>query len=645
MATHKSKPLMTAWINPLFAREFRARWRDQRAWFLLLGLVFALALLAYILFRDASWNSNGPFWNGRRYVQLTPSARSAFAGRQLFAALSLGNLVAWLLVAPLLAATPIARERERGLLESLQLSRLSPLSQIAARFGAALLFLLVLQGAILPIYGLVFWLGGVSPGELGRAALLIASTALGGVALGTWISARSPRPAGALFSALGTVVLWALMIPVALIAISELPLGWQWPANIVLWTHPLPQIFALTDTSGQVGRAFFPPFDLDLEEWMNWCFAGWALATLVLLIIARRLVARELPPSSWGPQASAPVEWWRRSLLRRQTRAAERDAERQKQRRRVGHRVEGALMADLPFEKLVRFSDPLLAREVRSRFRLRRGNWMILLGRFALLAVGVAVWMWAVYALLDAPSRASVGDALIYVLWGLGTLSIGALAASSFVRERESGTWEGLKLSLIEPPHITRVKWLSPLISFFYYSAPLWMLLPFSMGWRGGAGVEPLRLLLALGILVCALGTVCILGLVISWRAKTPTAALGWTLGLAALALIGVPIVRAVSGFDDWLVRTFYGISIYSNDSAPTSEGAANLQWLVSLWHPVSALSYALSPQTRTGYQLTPPTLAPWVALAFQAAICVVAVGVGFWWLARAMRRENERVG
>ena len=303
--------------NPLFAREFRARWRDRRAWVLLLVLALALALLAHTMFSQSSIsNQSGMVWTRTGYVQMTASSRAALAGRQLFGALAIGNVVAWMLVAPILASTPIARERERGLLESLQLSRLSPLSQIAARYGAALLFLLVLQGAIAPIYAIVFWLGGVSPAELGRAALLIAATAWSGVALGLWISARSYRPSGALYSALATVIVWTIA---ALIAASGAngPTSdwWHWPAAGLFWTHPLALIGLLTDSTGQFAPFLAPPFGLELMEWVLWCCAIWSAATLLLLALSTRLVARSLAPPSW--EASAPIEWWRRSLQKR----------------------------------------------------------------------------------------------------------------------------------------------------------------------------------------------------------------------------------------------------------------------------------------------------------------------------------------
>ena len=534
----------------------------------------------------------------------------------------------------------------------LQLSRLSPRSQIAARYGAALAFLLVLQGAIAPVYAIVFWLGGVSLGELGRAFLLIAATAWSGVALGIWISARAHRPSSALYSALGTVVVWAIAALIAAAGTGGPPPHdwWYWPAMAVFWTHPLVLVFILTDSGGQIGPLLVPPFGLEVEQWVLWCCALWSAVSLVFLGISTRLVARALAPPSW--EASAPVEWWRRSLQRRASATAPNAGAaapnasatssellasselpaRQRTGKRIGHRVEGALVAELPFEKLARFSDPLLAREVHSRFRLRRGGAAVMLGRLLLVGAGVSVWMWAIYSLTDRTLRGSVAAGVLYFLWVLGALSVAALSSSSFARERESGTWEGLKLSLLTPLHIARVKWMSPLITFAYYAAPLWILLPFGLNWSSArdhnAGVGALSLSLGIGVVACSLGTICMAGLVISWRSKQPSSALGWTLGLGLVALLVVPVARSVFGFDRWFFGS-YGHEIHDN----------GLWAVLSYWHPLEALGAVFERHGPSSFD------ARWQAFWIQLAIFVGSVGGGLWWLQRAMRRENERGG
>ena len=655
-------------MNPLFGRELRARWRDRRSWWLLLTLVLALALLANWMFSEGVNRRDEQYMvraRGGGYTMrvrdITPTAKAARAGRELFAALSVGNVVAWLLIAPILAATPIARERERGLLESLQLSHLSPLSQIAARYGAALIFLLALQLAMMPVYAIVFWLGGVSPGELGLAALIICLVAAGGIALGTWISARSHRPSSALFSALGTVVLWTLALLPALYGVALPGAGvWYYPAAALFWTHPLPLIYSLVDPDGQLAGILSPPFGTDISQIIGWNCALWSALILLWLALSVRLIRTALETSSWGPQASAPVERWQRSLRARET-AAREAATRQTEasqgapsqgeprlRRRAGQRVEGALIADLPLENLARFSDPLLKREVRARFRLRRGGWGVVLGRLILFGVGAFVCAWSLFALFDPPSRADVAPALCYFLWGLGALTVGALSSSGFAREREGGTWEGLKLSLLTPGEIVRAKWLSPLVSFGYYSAALWVLLPVGVLVSRFQGMNALTLTLCVGIVALSLGTISMLGLWISWRAKAPNAALGWVLGLGVILFIAVPIARESTDVDSWLVRTFYGVNLrpYFDQSwnSPEYQRAVNARLWSSLWHPVTALGHTQNPRGTGNYgSYDGNTLDASSGLLAQLLIFTLVAGGGAWSLCRSIARDAER--
>ena len=641
--THYPLTVNSLTVNPLFARELRSRWRDRRAWWLLLALAIVLALLANAVYREGVSQierqvpvrtRNGVVF---RNEQITPSAQAARAGRELFMALAIGNVVAWFLIAPILAATPIARERERGLLEGLQLSHITPRSQIVARCGAALAFLLLLQLAVAPIYTTIFWLGGVSPGELAWAGAIIGCTALGGVALGTYISARSYRPSSALFTALGIIILWTLALyPAAMLAFGT---GgrWAYAGAVVVWTHPLPLIWSVADVSGQM--AGYLPFGWESGDLVLAVCAVWALVSAAFLALAIPLVRKPLTPASWETKASAPVERWRGAIRAREAAVQQRENRR-------SQRVESALVADIPIDKWIHFSNPLLEREVRSRFRLRRGNWVIMLGRFALFGTGILVWLSSIYALADTITRRDVASQLLYMLWGLGALAVGALASSGFARERESGTWEGLKLSLMKPLEIVRAKWMSPLWAFAIYAAPLWLLVPFGVAWGEKLGMEPLALALSIGIVVLSLGTISMIGLLISWRARHPNTALGWVLGLGLFLFVGVPILREATGIDPFVTEFLYGVRVrpYRGYSADTDaeHQALNFQYVTSFWHPITALNFVQDWQNNAR-NLGSDSLAPRVALEVQLAVFIMIVGGGGWVLKREIARDKAR--
>ena len=541
-------------MNPIFAREVIVRWRSPRTFWLLGILVFLLALGAGWIYQSAATRvdyqtvyiptvSNGRTYMvpDRRPVVESIATRASRTGRELFGLLAMGNALAWLVLCPALTATGVARERERGLLESLQLSPMRPRSQIGARYGAALIFLLVLQLALLPVYGIAYTLGGVSPGEIALAGVVITLTALWGTALGLWFSARAYRPSSALFSALGFVALWSLFSVWMVFAGANSLNSWEYKAMFCLGViHPWALLTALSDPS-----KLFPPFmgapiGFDATGILVVATIFYLIATLFFLFDAARLVNRSLPAAAWQNR-NRRIEKWKNALQTRRELLRER-----RERANMRDAATGALLADLPIEKLVRFKDPLLSREVRGRFRLRRATPLVTLGRFAAFIVGASIWLWGVASLLDVPTRASWALEATMVLWGLGVAVVAVLSSTSFARERESGTWEGLRLSLLSPREMVGAKWASVLISFAYYSAPLWLLLPFGVRWIE-TGVELAPLALSVLVAISSLGAVCAFGLWMSWRSKNPTSATGWTLGVAFFLLVALlPLERAL---------------------------------------------------------------------------------------------------
>ena len=501
-------------LNPILALEVRARWRSNRSFLLLFVVACALASVGLIAYADAV--SSGGLSG---YIVSAPNgnadnARANAIGRALFMVLAHANIIAWLFIAAASAAPAIARERERGLLESLQLSHVSAASQIVARLAANLALLSALQLVLAPVYAVAFLMGGVSPAEVGAAFYLVACSAILGSCVGLWFSARAHRPNGALFSALGALALFSAAI---YFYFGRGITGSV--ANICLF-HPSAFFFALT----------IPNFDWT----MHWggspalCLAtvsaGWLAFCAVTLWSATRNVGHILAPALWG-QNSTLVDKLRARQSAPSATAPPSPAKR---------RASGALLADLSFERFTNFSNPMLAREVRARFRLRRVGLALSLVRGALFVGACAVWIGEVYWLFETGSRAAMVPytALGLLLVGMACLSV--VAATSWTREREGGTWESLRLSLLTSSEILRAKWLSPLVSFSYYSAPLWILLPFGALFFGAA-----RSLWCALIVVAWWGATVAFGLFFSSRVRNGTAAIALTLGLLAVFLAG----------------------------------------------------------------------------------------------------------
>ena len=550
-------------LNPILALELRSRWRSNRSFVLLFGVALALCLVSGFIYQRSVVGSAAPTFDpmtGNVSVNsaiVNDNARLGAVGRELFIALAHVNILVWLLVAAAAAATPIARERERGLLESLQLSYLNASSQIAARFAGNLMLLGALQLVLLPIYAVAFLMRGVSPLEVGQALVLVAWSAITGTALGLWFSARSHRPTGALFGALGAIALFSLWVFYNTSGGLAFDLQWRshWLHLSDLF-HPTALFIALTNPNF---RGPTPPGDMLIVFSI-----AHGLLSVALLWSAARCVRRPLAPPVWG-RNSAMVEHLRARQSARPPRS------------RAGQRASGALLADVPLDRFVRFSDPLLAREVKARFRLRRAGFWVGLARFALFLIAASVWLFELFWLFDRHSRDQMAPyGLQAMLYG-GTLALAALAATSWTRERESGTWESLKLSLLLPRQILRAKWLSPLVSFAYYSAPLWILLPIGALW------VPLQSF-ALGALVVTawLGLAVALGLWVSWRVQNGAAAVAWTVGIMAMLIVGAPALNRLAGVDEALAQARFGVGSYRDmnrfyygDQAPVDEDLA----------------------------------------------------------------------
>ncbi len=550
-------------MNPIFRREFLARWRDWRSHLLLLGLALLLSLTAFLVYRFALQDApmNYRVYPPRPIVE-SLATRASRAGHTLFTWLACGNVAVWFLLAPLLCATGIARERERGLLEGLQLSPMSPRSQVWARALSAMLYLAALQLVTLPIYFVAFSFGGVSEGEIGRAWLVVAATAWCGVGLGLSLSAAAYRPSGALFGAVALVFGWTVAAVLGFSGMAGpwgmLSLGvWTRPLAFVLFcSHPAMVAGAVCDStfagyfSVVSPTSYGPPF-WTFDRVFPLCVAGCFAAGALGLWKTTREVTRAFEPSGWAGR-NPLVEGWKKR------RAARLESRRARARTRMS--VEGALLADLPFDKWIRFKNPLLNREVRSRFRLRRTSAPLWFGRGVLALLAASAWLRAVDALLDPPGRVAGAAFLLWTEWLLGAALVGTWAASGYAREREAGTWEGLRLSLLGSGAIARTKWASPLLAFALLTIPLWgLLLAFAHvgNWSG----VPIAVLLA-GALVVAtsLGVISALGNWVSLRARNTTTATCWTLGLLLGGFAIAPPLLDEVGVSDWCVRHITGV-------------------------------------------------------------------------------------
>ncbi len=170
--------------SPVLVKELRTLLRGWRAPALMAASAGLGALACVVLLFV--------FWPAR-----TPIAQAAAiypqVGRQVFVGLVMLEGAVCTLALPILTAGAFAGERQRGLLDSLFLTRLTNTDIVLGKLLAALAFMMLLLVCNLPVLAIVAVLGGVTPGDLLWALLLLLHAALVQGALGLYLSLRAPN--------------------------------------------------------------------------------------------------------------------------------------------------------------------------------------------------------------------------------------------------------------------------------------------------------------------------------------------------------------------------------------------------------------------------------------------------------------------
>ena len=214
--------------NPVFKRELRARWRRPAAYLTLFFYAAPLALGMVIYYGDIA-------------ARLDPDKSLSLIGENIFGILVFAQIAVWLFISALTAAPVIAMERERGLLEALQLANLKASHIVWGKCLSLFSFQALLFLVPLPVVAICFLFGGVDPKTFVLSTITIAVTALCGTMIGLYFSSARPRPGAALRDVLIFVVVWTALASFSSSQISGY-LGWpmfiRQPLAIVELLHP-----------------------------------------------------------------------------------------------------------------------------------------------------------------------------------------------------------------------------------------------------------------------------------------------------------------------------------------------------------------------------------------------------------------------
>jgi ABC-type transport system involved in multi-copper enzyme maturation permease subunit len=263
-------------INPLLAKELRLRMRTWRSFgtvFLYLLVLGGFALLFFASFHlRAGWS----------YMDLSQ------LGRNLFNFLAMLQFALIFFLVPGLTATLISSEHERQTFDLLVCTQLTPFNIVAGKLTAALSVIFLLILASLPLYGFVFLLGGVSPGELAVLIAILLLAAVINSSFGIMLSSVFRKPAAAVIGSYvlslalvgGTLLLNGLTYSLFHNYSPLYPLLLLNPLVLFEWLHP--QI--ARDALNHLSRGAYPWRWLSF--WQVSVLVNFALAAASLYIAA-----------------------------------------------------------------------------------------------------------------------------------------------------------------------------------------------------------------------------------------------------------------------------------------------------------------------------------------------------------------------
>jgi ABC-2 type transport system permease protein len=271
-------------INPVMARESRVRMRGWRAPALislyvgLLGLAVTLILL--VAGSDAGSTTFAPEM-----------------GSTIYSVLVVVQFILLMFSAPGLTAGAISGEREKQTLDLLLLTRMTPLQVVTGKLGAAVSFSLLLMVASLPVYSILFLLGGVALSRLAMTVAVYVVTVLLLGAIGVYYSALFKRTQAAVVAAYGTAVALISLPLIASAMVLEIfnrppavPPAW---AAILAYINPVMGLVAaaggpLASMTQLYGKVLVTPAAQE-AIWWKFCLIGLAITAVLVWLTARKI--------------------------------------------------------------------------------------------------------------------------------------------------------------------------------------------------------------------------------------------------------------------------------------------------------------------------------------------------------------------
>jgi ABC-2 type transport system permease protein len=205
----KRKPFRRLLDNPVVLKEMRGRMRGARAFIVLtvyLLLLGAFSSLVYVAVSESSTNAGGQMMVGE-------------IGRTLFGGIVAIEMLLVAFIAPAFTSGAVTGEREHQTYDLLRTTLLPSHTFVMGKLLSAMLYVLLLLLAAIPLQSIAFFFGGVAETEIMLSFVILAATALLFSTLGIYFSARAGRTLSASVMTYATAMFIMFGLPIILGAV------------------------------------------------------------------------------------------------------------------------------------------------------------------------------------------------------------------------------------------------------------------------------------------------------------------------------------------------------------------------------------------------------------------------------------------
>ncbi|MBN1681901.1 MAG: hypothetical protein JW966_16610 [Anaerolineae bacterium] len=204
--SHQRRPLRLVLDNPVVLKELRGRMRGARAFIVLTIYLLLLGLftsLVYVAVAESSTSAGGQVNIGQ-------------IGRTLFAGVVAIELLLVSFIAPAFTSGAISGEREHQTYDLLRTTLLPTHWMVLGKLLSAMLFVLMLLLAAIPLQSIAFFFGGVAITEVLLAFVILFVTAMFFCTVGIYFSSRTSRTLSASVLTYSTATFFTFGLPILL---------------------------------------------------------------------------------------------------------------------------------------------------------------------------------------------------------------------------------------------------------------------------------------------------------------------------------------------------------------------------------------------------------------------------------------------